>query len=240
MLGALRIHLGVSLQIFFEALSHILTLRNDTDTSREVFQDLRHEQRIMGAAKDDSVDSGIKTHNLVDAFLDEIVGTRRIGFIILHQGHPERTCNTSDLYVGIEFLDFEGLALALDGSLGGEYSHMTALGETADDLCRRTDDAQNSTVGIDLRDIVLLDGAQGLGRSCIATKDNEMATHLEELDDCLACELIDHIETAWAVGGTGIVAQIEVIVLGKQLTDTVQDGQSAIAAVENADRTRKR
>jgi hypothetical protein len=32
----------------------------------------------------------------------------------------------------------------------------------------------------------------------------------------------------------GIVAQVQVVVLGKQLADAMQDGQSAVATVEDA------
>ena len=35
---------------------------------------------------------------------------------------------------------------------------------------------------------------------------------------------------------TGIVAQIKVIVFGKQLADAMQDGETAVAAVEDANR----
>ena len=62
-----------------------------------------------------------------------------------------------------------------------------------------------------------------------------MATHLEEFHHGLTRKLIDHLETAWSVWGTGIVAQIKEIVLGEHLTDTMQNGQSTIATVENAD-----
>ena len=63
-----------------------------------------------------------------------------------------------------------------------------------------------------------------------------MTTHLEEFDDGLACKLIDHVKRTWSVGGTGIIAQIDVVVLGKQLPDTVQNGQPTVSAVEDTDR----
>jgi hypothetical protein len=69
--------------------------------------------------------------------------------------------------------------------------------------------------------IVLLNGAQCLGRSCVTTQDNEMAAHLEQTDYCLTSKLIDHIERTASIGGTGIIAQVEIIVLGQQLADAV-------------------
>ena len=62
-----------------------------------------------------------------------------------------------------------------------------------------------------------------------------MATHLEEAQHSLARELIDHVEGTWSIGCTGVVAQVEVVVLGKQLADAMKDGQTTVAAVEDAD-----
>ena len=84
----------MALKVVFQAVGNILPLRNDTDAGREVFQDLRHEQRIVGAAEDDGIDFRVETHNLIYALLHEIVGTRRIGLIVFHKGHPERTGDT--------------------------------------------------------------------------------------------------------------------------------------------------
>ena len=53
-----------------------------------------------------------------------------------------------------------------------------------------------------------------------------MASHLEKADDSLSCEFIDHIKRTRSVRGTCIVAQIQIVVFGKQLTYAVQDGQS--------------
>ena len=111
---------------------------------------------------------------------------------------------------------------------------MAALGERADDLGGGADDAQHAAVGVELRQIVLLNGAQSLRRCGVAPQDDEVTPHLEQLDDSLSRELIDHLKRARSVGSTGIVAQIHVIVLGQQLTDAVQNGQSAVAAIEDS------
>ena len=112
---------------------------------------------------------------------------------------------------------------------------MTALGEAADDFGGGADDAQYTALRVDLGQIYLLDGAQCLGRGGVAAEDHEMAAHLEEAQHGLARELIDHVEGTWSIGCTGIVAQIKIIVFGKQLADAMQDGESAVAAVEDAD-----
>ena len=63
-----------------------------------------------------------------------------------------------------------------------------------------------------------------------------MATHFEELYDGLARELIDHIEGTWSIRGAGIVAQIEIIVFWEYLADAVQNSESTVSAIEDADR----
>lgn len=64
-----------------------------------------------------------------------------------------------------------------------------------------------------------------------------MATHLKQFDNGLACELIDHVEGPRTIGCTCIVAQIDIVVLGQQLADALKNGQSAIAGIEDTDRS---
>ena len=61
-----------------------------------------------------------------------------------------------------------------------------------------------------------------------------MATHLKEFHNGLSCKLIDHVEGTWTIGGAGIVAQIEIVVLGKLQADAIQNRETAKAAVEDA------
>jgi hypothetical protein len=51
-----------------------------------------------------------------------------------------------------------------------------------------------------------------------------MTSHLKEAYHSLTRKLIDYIERACTIRGPGIVSQIEVIVLGQQLTDSMKDG----------------
>ena len=144
-------------EVVFETLCHVFALWDDADTCRQVFQDLRHEQRIMGAAEDDGIDLGVETHDLVDALLDEVVGTGGVGLVVFHEGHPEGTGDACDLQVGMEFVDLQIVTFTLDGALGGEYAHMTAFRQAADNFCRGADNAQHTALRVDLRQIHLLD-----------------------------------------------------------------------------------
>ena len=65
-----------------------------------------------------------------------------------------------------------------------------------------------------------------------------MTTHLEQAHHSLARKLVDDIKRAGTIGSTSIITQIKVVILGQQLANTMQNGQSAISAVKNADRPR--
>ena len=237
-LGAALLHLGMAFEVGFKASGDVFALRDDADTSGEVFEDLRHEQGVVGAAEDNGIDLRILAHNLVDAFLDEVVGAWGVGLVVLDEGYPEGTGDASDLDVGVKLADLEIVALALDSAFGGEHADVAALREAADDLSGGADDTKHAAIGVDLRQVVLLNGAQGLGGGGITAEDDEVAAHLEELYYGLARKLIDHVERTWSIGGAGVVAQIKVIVFGKQLADAVQDGKPTVAAVEDADGAR--
>ena len=139
-LSTLLFYLGVTLQIGFKTLGHIFALGNHTYASGQVFQNLRHEQRVMGTAEDDGVDLRVEAHDLVDALLDKVVGSRRVGLVVFDEGHPEGTGHARYLDVGVELVDLEVVALTLDGAFGGEDANVARIGEITNDLCCRTDD----------------------------------------------------------------------------------------------------
>jgi hypothetical protein len=61
-----------------------------------------------------------------------------------------------------------------------------------------------------------------------------MAPHRKEAFYGLSCELIYYVKRTRTVGGTRIVAEIDVIVFWHALTDAIKDGQSAKAGIEDA------
>ena len=205
---------GVALEIVLQALRHIFALRDDAHAGGQVLQDFRHEQRVVGAAQDERIDLRVEVHDLVDALLDEVVGAGGVGLVILYQRHPEGAGDAADGDVGEEFLDFQVVALALDGAFGGEDAYVAGLCQRADDLGGRAYDAQDTPLRVPQWQVVLLDTAQGLCRGGVAAEDDEMAAHLEESFDGLSRELVDDVEGTWSVGCTGIIAEVQVVVLG--------------------------
>lgn len=124
-LRTLLLHLGMAVEIVEQTAGDILALRHDADAWIDIFDNLWHEQRIMGTAEDYGVDVGVKMHQLVDALLDEIVGSGTVRLIVFDKRNPEGTRHAGYRYVGILLLYLEVITLALDGSLSGKDSHMT-------------------------------------------------------------------------------------------------------------------
>ena len=83
---------------------------------------------------------------------------------------------------------------------------MHGIGECADDFCCGTYDSKNAMVGGIIREILLLDGAQGFGGGSVASKNDKGASAGEKFLNGLEGELIDYVEGTRAVGGTRIIA----------------------------------
>ena len=113
------------------------------------------------------------------------------------------------------------------------------MGYLPDTFRSRTDDAQHTTrLPLHLRKVVLLNGFQSFGRSRIASQYHQMATQVEEFLHGFTRKLIHDLERTCPVGCAGIISQIKIIILRHQLTNLMQDGQSAVTGVEHSDRPR--
>ena len=119
----------MSEEVVLQAVGHVTALGNDADALGHELLNFGHEQRVVGASEDDGIDERILGEELAYAFLNEVVGSGRRGFSSLNDGSPERACNSADSDVGKEFLYFELITLALDGSFGGKQSYVTAACE---------------------------------------------------------------------------------------------------------------
>ena len=66
-----------------------------------------------------------------------------------------------------------------------------------------------------MRQIILLDTAQGFGRRRIAGQYHQPATSAEEKPHRFESEAIHDVERSRTVGRTGIVAEIQIVILRK-------------------------
>ena len=114
--------------------------------------------------------------------------------------------------------------MRFDGAFGGKHTDVSSVGHLAHHFGGRTDDSEHSAVGSILGQVLLLNGTQGFGRSRVAAENDEGTAHLKEFLDGLECEIIYYVKRARTIGGTRIIAEIDVVVLWHALTDAVKDG----------------
>ena len=233
--GAEGVHLGVAAEIVLKAAGYVFALGNDGDALGHGLAYLGQEEGEVGAAEYHEVYLRVVLEEPADGLADEVVGAGAVVFEVFHQRHPHGAGLAGDGDVGEEFADFEVVGLGGDGAGGGEDADVARAGEPAGDLGGGTDDAKHAAAGVEAGQVVLLYGAQGLGRGGVTAQDNQLASHLKQSLYGLTCELIDHLERTGTIGRTGVVAQIEIVIVGQQLAYAVEDGESSVSAVEDAD-----
>ena len=160
----------------------------------------------MGASEHYRVDERVLAHELVDAFLHEIVGSGTVGLVGLHDGGPQRTRHARHHYVGEELAYLERVALALDCAFGGKDAHMTAARDVAYDLRRRTDDAEHTPLRVELGQIALLCGNPRSSRAV------GYALHVNPYPGVVPCHRVVNREgrlaPAFAFGGAQIQKEL--------------------------------
>ena len=117
------------------------------------------------------------------------------------------------------------------------------MSKLADNLGRGTDNPQHSTRGQRFAlgwrkkewEVTLLNGTQCLGRSSVAGEDDKRTTEVKQTLHGLEREFINALEAAGTIRGTGIIAQVEIIVLRQKTAYLTQNGETAVTAVKDAD-----
>lgn len=136
-------HVGVTTEVVGKAAGYVLALRDEMDVSGRVLTDLVDEEGVVGAAEDDGVDERVTLQELVEILADEIVGAGRVGLAILNEGHPHRTCLTSDDDVGGELGQLERVGVAANGSLRSHDADMAGARKGGHNLNCRTHYAED-------------------------------------------------------------------------------------------------
>lgn len=228
-LGAHGVDVGMAREVSLEAGCHVLALRNDAHAARRVLQYFVEQQGIVRAAEYDGIYGRVAHHEGVDALLYEVVGAGRVVLVVLDERHPQRAGHPRHLYVGPQLGYLHAVAAALDGALGGQHAHVARQRQPAYAFGRGADYAKHAARGVDARQVVLLDGAQGLGRRRVAGYDDQAAAHREQPPDGFEREAVDHVERARPVRSAGVVAKVDVVILRQEAAHLVEDGQSAVA-----------
>lgn len=116
-----------------------------------------------------------------------------------------------------------------------EYAYLSCPRVASDHFGGWADNAENAAGWVEACKISLLDGSKRACRCGVASEDDERATLPEEPLHALQCVAIDSFKGAGTVGRTGIVAEVEVIVLRQSCGNGAEDGKTAVAGIEDAD-----
>lgn len=83
------VHVGMAVEIVFQAFGHIFSLRYNADAFRNVLFDFRYQDGVVCASEYNRVDTWVETKNVVNAFLDEVIGTGPVGLVVLNNRYPQ-------------------------------------------------------------------------------------------------------------------------------------------------------
>ena len=135
----------------------------------------------------------------------------------------------------MEFGDLEFVAFRANGALCAENPHVAGARQGADSFHRGANHTEHAPIGGQAGEILLLNGAERFGRRGVASQNDEFAAPREEFLYRLEGVAIHHVEGARTVGGTCIVAEVEVVVVGQSVADLSQNRQATVAGIKNAD-----
>ena len=208
--------------------SGLLRGEDERDTPAEHALEDRADERVVRAAEDDGVDvgllerRGVLAHGRGDLLAEEVVA--------LDQRDEPRACDRDDLRPRVERVDELRIAAARDGRLGREqpdpavprreHRGVRLGGENADDgNC----------------ELPLQVGKRRSGRG-VAGGDDELDALLLEVAGDLGGEPPDLVERARPVRQPRTVAEVDEVLVRERDEALVQDGETAHARVEDADR----
>src|SRR5690606_29201538 len=183
---------------------------------------------------DDCVDARGLLQQLVDIFLHIVARPGRFQVVVFHQRHPERARLLVDGDVWKELRDFDSVRFGPDRAWRCEDDDMCRLGVAANTFGGGADDAEQLAQVAIARQVVLWKGPEGFGGRCIAGEDYQVASQFEQLLDAFFRVGVDGFERARAIGYTGVVAQIYIIILRELLDDFSKNRQAAISGIKHA------
>ena len=111
---------------------------------------------------------------------------------------------------------------------------MPCFGIVSDHLGGGTDNAEDTAGAVYKRQILALNSSKCFGGCCIAGKNDQGAHHLKEPFYALEAIFMDRIKTTVTIWCTGIITQIDIIILWEELADRLEHRETAVAGVEDA------
>ena len=115
-------YLGMAVEVVGETVGDYRALCDYLCRRWCVFAYFVVKQRVVGATKYHCVDVGLLAKEPVDVLLDEVVGSRRVGFSVLDKWNPHGTCLGVGRKSGMQLGNFHVVALTFYRARSAEYA----------------------------------------------------------------------------------------------------------------------
>ena len=101
------LHLRMSLEVGFEALCYVFTLRHQCYTGGCVLPNLWKKEWIVCATENDCVDEWVGMQEFIDAVFYEVIGSGSVVFSVFNERNPHGTGLSDYGSRGVEFFNLQ-------------------------------------------------------------------------------------------------------------------------------------
>ena len=101
------LYFGVTEKVAGKAFRHYFALCHDVDSVWCIVAYLVDEQWVVRAAEYDGVDTAVLREEVIDVFLDEVVGSCAVMLVVFYERNPHRARLSDDLYIREELFRFQ-------------------------------------------------------------------------------------------------------------------------------------
>ncbi len=228
------IHLGVAVQVIYSLVSHNLALNDQAYMGRKSRTDFTFQQGVVGAGQKHRINFRILLKQGVHLFLDKEAGTFGTHLAVFYQGNPHGASMLGHLQFREEMTDFYLVTVGRNRACGGEDSDMPRVAEIADLFGGGPDDSQHPLIREFCGQHLLLNAPEGAGRCRVTGEDYHGAASAEKFPHALEGVAKDGLETPAAVRRTGIVSQVQKIIVRQGRLQVPQNGETAESGIKDA------
>ena len=135
-------HLRMAVQIIFQTVCYILSLRNHSYAIRKILHNAAHKKRIMRATQNNGINISVLQHQLVDAFLYEIISSPDYLLHWLPRWQPKADKPRHSPESRPKFRNFHIITLAFNSTFCSQKSHVITLGNSTNYFGSRADNTR--------------------------------------------------------------------------------------------------
>ena len=210
-------HFRVAPKIVYRFLGNNIPLEHQLHLFGEGRADSPLQKRIMGTGQQKRINFRILAQKGIDVLFHKELCPFRVPFAVFDQRHPHGAGMLRHLKIGKEMLDFNQVTARRNRSRRTENAYMARLAELADFFGGGPHNAKHALVREFVREHVLLNATECLGRSRITGQNHQGTATAEKFAHGLQGIAENSFKAAGALGGPSVITQVKVVVLRKNL-----------------------